>query len=35
MLECEYCKGSFNESQIGLAEKLFHEIVHHTDAINK
>ena len=32
MLECEYCRGNFPASQIGLAEKMLHVIVRHPNA---
>lgn len=35
MLKCEFCKDSFEENHLGLAEQLFHKIVHHEDVINK
>jgi len=35
MIQCEYCNKGFIESQNGLAEKTFHQLLHDPETINK
>ena len=35
MIQCEYCNRGFIESQNGLAEKTFHQLLHDPEIINK
>lgn len=35
MMQCEYCDRQFIDTQRGLAEKTFHELLHEPEIVNK
>ena len=34
-MKCDYCNRRFVDTQIGLAEKTFHEMLHEPEIVNK